>query len=408
MPAVLTHPINEDLAKLRERRAYQRYLRPANLARLASSAETEEDRGDLIDSLRQRALSTAEPPPYDPERIHRGTVHLVVGALLVLGGVGMAWYFKDTPVESFVDLAVQLGALALVLVGAFVMLIGNELRRGEHLPRHLDSADVQQAIDLLAATHEDQRASSSAWMNHVAKGLLVFDAAVLLYLVIPLLLPQLTPFPTMIVMAIGALVIGKLAGHAADSVAAALRRGQLLGYHDVLASSEDTGARESARDIRKTFNTAVGGRWPTRPGAWARYRAAFPGLVFLAGISGLLLAMRLVFGESQADLVAIALVGALVAGTVVVAVALKARCECLVPAVARARRIVGRFPTVRQFESEMKADFNQVRAALVDARSVLRGAYRTPRWDATGPVTAFEELDLDDPRQAPTRPEGAP
>lgn len=392
MPTAAPHPINEDLAKLRCRRNFKRRLSPRSLTRMARACRSDEDRADVVRSLIHSANVTADAPPYDPERVRAGGWSMALGAILAgLGGV-IAWTTGANPANDLVGLLTQIGAVALVLFGVFMLSVGHEQRFGEHLPRHLDRGDIDSSHRLLNVTHESQRAGSSALAGRVASAFIIADAAILLFLVTPLLLPSALPIWHLIIVAVGALVIGKLSGHAADSVAKSIRRGQLLAYHDTKASADGPEARATAQALRTYFDAAVGGVWPVSPSLWTRYASALPGFAFLVTVTTVLLAMRLMLGNSEADWLPVVLVAFLVFGTLAVAIGLKARNECLVPEVTRAKRIAERFRSGEQFDREMRADREGVQMMLIEARKVLRSAAMPRRHDVATRVPSYELL----------------
>ena len=84
------------------------------------------------------------------------------------------------------------------------------------------------------------------------------------------------------------------------------RRGQLLQFHDTMATADDPDSQATAQALRKHFKAAVGGHWPTSPGWWTKYAGALPGIAFLAATTGLLLGMRLLLG-TETDWLAVSL-----------------------------------------------------------------------------------------------------
>jgi hypothetical protein len=316
---------------------------------------------------------------------------MLLGGVLTASGLGVGWLFKDSAIVDFASLAVQLGALTLVLLGSFLLITGHDLRTAEHLPRLLTTQSVDKAAHLLEITKENQRGVGSSLAAQVSRALLIADAAVLLFLVAPMVLPSAAPFWQLCVVAAGALLIGKLANDAASAMAVAIRRGNLLAYHDAKATEGTAEGDETAAALRDTFDQAVGGRWLRRPGFWAKYGAALPGALFLLAVAGILLGLRLVLG-GEIDVLALVAVALLMAGTSAVAVALRTHGECLVPEIARAKRIVARFRSGQYFEQEMSADREGLRMGLIRARQVLRNAVSPTRHAVSSTELDFEEL----------------
>lgn len=393
MPTASRLAINEDLDKLRTRKRHEHRLQPSALKRALTRCVAPEDEHDLVLSLTRSAEHTLGAPPYDPARVRAGNSRMALGVVLMGAAITFELLLNDQQ-GGFIGTLLQALAVGLLLFGAFLCIIGYELRSSEHLPRLLTSTMVNGARDLLVRTHEAARSAGSTLADHLSRAVLTADSAILLFLVVPLLLPTSLPIVHLLVVAAASLLVAKLSIEAAGWAASAIRRGRLLAYQDALASSGSPEAARTAKAIRDHFEPAVGGRWPVSPSFWTKYAGALPGILVLLTVTGLLLALRLLLGQSDTDMLAVGVVALLVTVSMAAAVALKASAECLTPEMAQAKRIVARFPTAEQFEHEMLSDRESVRTGLIEARSVLRAAAAPRRHGIVVRERDFGGLDL--------------
>jgi len=393
MPSATSHPVNADLEKIRLRRQHEKRISPAALRKSANACRSPADAADVVTNLVSSAHRTAQSPPYDPARVRAGSQRMVLGALLVVSGLALGWGVNAAS-PGLGSLLTQLGALTLILVGVFFLLTGHELRSSDHLPKNLTEKDIDDSVALLEEVNEHQRVPGSALADHLSRALLTADAAVLLFLVTPLVLPNSSPLVHLCIVAAGGILVGKLANDAAASIAQGVRRGQVLAYHHTKESEGTVAGQAVARALRKHYDMAVGGFWVESPGFWAKYSRALPGLVFLVTLTGCLLGLRMVLG-GEGDVLAVVIVALLVAGSSAVAIGLKIRGECLVPQVSRAKRIVTRFPSSHQFAREMETDREELRIGLIKARQLLRSAAAPTRHGVGTPRITFDALDLD-------------
>lgn len=394
MPPVTRHAINEDLEKRRERRRHLRSLRPGALRKAIAQCSSAEDEDDFVQTLITSARRTAESPPYDPQRLRAGEWKMAFGCIVLVAAATLIVQLGNGQ-DGLMSTLTQVLLLAGLMLGAFLVWTGYELRNGDHLPRLLTGDMVTESDHLLQATQEHSRHMGSSVSLHISRAILLADGAVLFFLLTPALLPGSTPAVHLIVTAVGALLVAKISSDAVSSAARAIRKGQILANHDALAHSPDPAARATAEAIRHAYGPVMGNRWPVSPSFWALYRAVLPPVLVLLTVTAVLLFARLWLGDGVADLLAMGIIALIVVLSLTGAIALRLDSEYLTPAIAQAKRIIGRFPNAAQFLQERRADHDELRAGLLNARRILRAA-RRPRWHGAPAREAdFGMLDLD-------------
>lgn len=371
MPAVTTHSTNHDRSKQRQRRRYVQRVQKVH--REAAQCKSNEDARDLATSLTQEAGRTASNPVYEPDILASARWLMMVG--IVLSGLGLVGLTRLGEPQGLMDVLMQVVCLGCILIGLFLLKTAYGMGFTERLPRWATVTDVIQAHKLRRMTLDDQRPASFAGGEQLATALLILDAAALLFLVLPLMLPNSTPAVHILCVVIGAFVIGHLANHAANSVARAIRKGQLLKLHAAKEREVAPESRAVASALRLQYDSVIGGDWPLQPGFWRCWGGTVVGLSFLLLVTLVLVGLRSLLGTgTESDWLALLLVTVLVLSTAAFAIAIKVRAECLTPAMAQARRLATRWPSVPQFKKEMRADHDSVVDQLRTANRSLRSA----------------------------------
>ena len=370
--------INADLPKQRIRDQFKRCLKPTWLARAAQACARNQAE---VDRLGRRLLMAAEEvvmqPVLDAPRLQAGRNTMLAGLGCVALGAGVGAWVQVDGTEGLLGAVLNAAAGGLMVIGAWMAWTGRGLRREQHLPALVTPQQIEAARALLHATGETARPGASTRSMQAVGGLMVADSAVLLGLAVPVLMPESLPVVHLVVVVIGSLLAARISLEAIAAVARAVRIAQVRAAQ-ALGAQGDGADQLRAASLRATFGGTVGGNWPVNVG-WTAYLPAVFWALPLVGFQLLLLGVRLVAGESAAD----AALPMLVAGTMALLTTLFALRiaileEALAPEVAAAKRLLGRFPSVEQFQALMQADRARINRELAEAAAVL-GAVLQPR-----------------------------
>jgi hypothetical protein len=362
-----THQVNADLEKQRIRNRLLRNLKPWRIRAAVARCRAPAALDAYVQELRVAFARTAALPILDAPRLRVGALTMLYGAIaFVLGIAGAAWALSEAP-EELEGVLFQIATLCAVIGGAFLMLVGRGLRHEPHLPMTVSAEDITTAQSFLEAIAESARAAASAYSKHIVAALMTLDAAVLLFLVAPLLLPETVPMAQLLIIAIGAFLVARISLEAIAAIAKSVRVAQVLYLH---AAKIAEGASTCAAAIRKAYEGVVGPQWPLNPG-WIVYVPAVLWMVPLIGLQCLLLGVRLIAGDDTDMMAALVIAGTIAVLTTLFAVRTAINAECLTPEIANAKRLLGRFPAVRQLQATLNSDWESLEEAAARAWSYL-------------------------------------
>lgn len=377
--------INADIDNGRIRNEFLRTLQDRRIRNAAIHCTTQVSVDALCQRILANARRTSELPILDAPRLRSGTLSIIYGAItLAMGAAGVVWsafYWVD----GLAAVALQLVTVCAVIGGVFLTAMGRSLRRGAHLPINLTPADIEQAQHLLDSTAERSRAPADTFSKYVVGALMTLDAAVLLYLVAPLLFPETTPMAQLLIVGTGSFLVARISLEAIAAIAKSARIGQVLRMRALKAADGSPEAVTCSNAIRDAYDGVVGGNWPLRPG-WTVYVPSALWAVPLVGLQCLLLGIRLMAGDDSNMIPALGIAGAIAALTTLFAVRTAINAECLSPEIARAKRLLGRFPSVSQLRSLLKADRAFLNEHLARAQDVVTSALQ-PRVHGEHPKT---------------------
>lgn len=361
-----TFQLNADLEKSIVRKAFLRATRLRVLRRALRRCKSKAAIDIELARISHLALRTAEAPILDAPRLRAGAWAMAHGLIaLTLGAAGAAWSVIDPP-EGLAAVVLTILTLFAVVGGLFLVAMGRGLRRLPHLPRAVIPADVDQAKRLLEETAESSRPPAGAYCKHIVAALMILDAAVLLYLGAPVLLPDTVPMVQLLVIGVAAFLVARISLEAIDAIARGVRRAQVQHLYSLKIAEGTEDSKATAKAIHDEYDGVMGSYWPVDPGM-SVYLAPILWAIPLIGLQVLLLSVRLIAGDDN-DMIAVMVVaGTISALTTLFAVRTAIYAECLTPAIANAKRLLGRFPTADELCSTLKSDCDFLNERLAQA-----------------------------------------
>lgn len=366
------HQLNADLEKGALRRALLKRLRPSRLAAAARQCTSQADVNALCDGLRRAAAAAADRPILDLPRLRAGAQGMLAGAgMLALAAAGAAWQILS-PLAGVAGMALSAATSGCAIGGIWLVNTGRKLRREKNLPQSVSGADVESAARWVRELCEDSRAPASTASLQNVSALMTLDAATLLFIAAPALLPESRPIEHLGLVVIGAVLVATLSLKAIYEMARSVRSVQVRALH-AIKSRGDAHDRQQAAAIRLAFDGALNARWPSRV-SWISYAGALPWALALAGLQGLLLWVRLAQGDAADIAAPMTIAATLAALTTVFGVRSAISAECLAPEVVAAKRLLARYGSPAQLEAVLEADRAELNERLAVARTSLTAA----------------------------------
>lgn len=364
------HSHNTDIEKTRARKSGLSCLNESALRRATANCKEQGEVDTLQANLMRCAAEAAALPILDAPRLHAGALTVVYGAMILAVGVACTTWAMLDPLDGFANVLLQIVSLCTLIGGTFLIHTGRSLRREAHLDMTVNRAEIEAAHRLLDSTAENSRAPADAFAKHIVAALMTVDAAVLLFLVAPVLLPDLVPMAQLLIVAAGSFLVARISLEAIAAVAVSARIAQVVKLHALKCEEKSAEAQACARAIRHAFDGLVSASWPVRP-TWKVYLPAALWCAPLIGLQCLLLGVRLVAGDATDMVAALVIAGTVAALTTLFAIRTAVAAECLSPEIAKAKRLLGRFSSPEQLMSVLKADHALLNVRLARARDVM-------------------------------------
>lgn len=378
---------NHDLKKRRLRRAFVKRLTRGSLMRGMRRCATQDDVNDEVSAINAQGLSTAEQPVFEPELLRSANTLFWVGIALTVAGLVGVSMIDILASASVTDLVIRAILAVLLIAGPTVAFAAWQQRTTENLPETLTAEMVADANRHVRDLNEDKRAAPGGWDELISTLLIAADAGVLMFLLVPIILPAQTPIVHFLISVLSAIVMARVFKALVAGAAKGIRIGTILTQQSRLAASPAEADQRTAKKMRDEYDEAVDAHWPLRPTWWDRNRRTVTPLATLTALIVLLFGARWFVATDGIEVLGMLIVAVLLCASVAIAIRLAVAGECVTPRVLRCKRIAGKFPSVEAFHAFCVDDCRHLVARFDSAGKDLRAAIAPKTFGAASGLT---------------------
>lgn len=345
---------------------------PNSLARLWSPLPRDRV-ADESRRLAALAAAAVRHPPYDRDRLRAADRASHGAVLTAIAGAALVTIALIGHPEGVTGLLLRLACGATIGTSVLLALAARRLRDDPGLPDDLQPARVEEARRNLESLDEAGRPRAGVGADIGARATLTFDAAMLLYIALPAMLPEMNPLLTMSFVLLGALAIGRLTAEAVHHFALAVLAGRVRRRHEGLLQGGAADQLALAGRLKQAYGSAVGNDWPSGSGrahAFTCYRSAWGWGAMIGAILFGLLGLRVLLGG--ADVSTLVMVGGVALAAVALAAAQTIRCVSLTDTINLERLILARFANADALSAYLARLGSEMRARVVGAQARLR------------------------------------
>ncbi len=362
---------NHDLDKRRNRRKFHKQL-GAPLRAAARRCHSQEDVDAVIAGYNSRGEATAHEPVYDATLLRTSAITSAVGGITsVLAALALLKVDLDAA-ASWLDVLLRIFIAGGLVLGPALLAVGLQLRSSEHLPKTMTCTDVARHLKFVTDMQEDKRTAVGRWDALISTLLIAADAGLLMFMLVPLILPNQTPVVHMAIAAISAAIVTRIFKHLVEAVGRGLRMGEIVIERAHLGKRGTDAAVRTAAKYEDEYGPALHHHWPLAPSWWDRFGRAVPPAMTLMGLIGMLFFVRSILATDGAEMLGMVLIGVFLVVSLLLAIRMAYAGECLTPRVLIAKKVAARFPSVTDFAGEMLRDAQALDAVVKVAKPKLR------------------------------------